>query len=378
MSTMDLVLTEEQSMLQKAARDFVSGRSTTKRVRQAMESTPSFSPELWSEMAKLGWVGMLIPEALGGSGLGHRHMMVVLEEMGRGLMPEPLLSTSLLGAGAILVGGSDAQKQAHLPQVAKGERLLALAHEEATSRWSLTALETTATPRGDGFVLRGEKTQVVGGATAGWLVVSAQCGGGIGLFLVEARAPGVWMERQRRLDGRDAAVFRFDDVGVGSESVISAADGALWILERTIDAATIALTAEMLGAMTAAFAMTLEYLKTRVQFGAPIGSFQALQHRAARLYAEIELARSCVMKAHAVLDDPRSTGRDIARAASIAKAKCSDAFMLVAHEGVQMHGGIGMTDEHDIGLYLKRARVAEMTFGDASYHRDRFARLSGY
>jgi acyl-CoA dehydrogenase len=374
----ELVLTEEQSMLQRAARDFVAGRSSYKRVRQAMSAEPAFSRALWAEMAKLGWVGTTIPEADGGSGLGHGHLMVILEEMGRGLMPEPFVPTVLLGAGAIAIGGSDAQKRAHLPAVARGERLLALAHDEAASRWSLTALETTAAPDGDGFVLQGEKTQVMGGASADWLVVSAQCGGGIGLFLVAASAPGVTVQRQRRIDGRDAAIVRLEGVRAAGDGVLSAADGALWILERTIDAATIGLCAEMLGSMTAAFAMTVDYLRTRVQFGVPIGSFQALQHRAARLYAEIELARSAVLYAHAVLDDPAATARDVARAASVAKAKCSDAAMHVAHEAIQMHGGIGMTDEHDVGLFVKRARVAEMTFGDSGHHRERFARLGGY
>ena len=185
------------------------------------------------------------------------------------------------------------------------------------------------------------------------------------------------VSREERVDGRSAASVRLDRVMVRQEMRLGAGGRGLRLLERVIDAGTAGLAAEMLGSMSAAFAMTLDYLATRVQFGVPIGSFQALQHRAARLYVETELARSAVMHASAMLDGLEG-GAPVARAVSVAKAKCSDAFMAIAHEAVQMHGGIGMTDEHDIGLFLKRARVCEMTFGDAAYHRDRFARLSGF
>ena len=368
---MDLVVTEEQRMLEQAARDFVAGRSSLKRARAG-----AMSRELWKEMAALGWLGLLIPEEHGGSALGYRYLMVVMEQLGRGLMPEPMLSTVVLGAGAILLGGSSSQR-ALLPSVAKGETLLSLAYQEPHSRWSLTAIETTADARGGVFVLRGEKSHVMGGVAADHFVVSAQHGGGLGLFVVPAKAKGVHVEALHRLDGRDAATLKLEGVEVGANAALGAPDGAQWILERVIDAGAIALSAEMLGSMNAALSMTLEYLKTRVQFGVPIGSFQALQHRAARMYAETELARSAVMYAHALLDE-RAPASEIARAACVAKAKCSEAGMLVAHEAVQMHGGIGMTDEHDVGLFLKRARVAEMTFGDAAFYRDRFARLGGY
>jgi acyl-CoA dehydrogenase len=369
---MELVVTEEQRMLEQAARDFVAGRSSLKRARAG-----AMSHELWKEMAALGWLGLLIPEELGGSALGYRYAMVVMEQLGRGLMPEPMLSTVMLGANAIATGGSKPQREAMLPAVARGETLLALAYQELQSRWSLTAIETTAEKAGAEFVLHGEKTHVLGGANADTFVVSAQHGAGVGLFVVPAKAKGVHVEPLRRIDARDAATVKLEGVRVDADATVGAPDGALWILERIVDAGTIALCAEMLGSMQAALSMTLEYLKTRVQFGVPIGSFQALQHRAARMYAESELARSAVMYAHALLDE-RAPAKEIARAASVAKAKCSDAFMLVAHEAVQMHGGIGMTDEHDVGLFLKRARVAEMTFGDAAFHRDRFAKLGGY
>ena len=377
---MDLVLTEEQTMLQRAAKDFVASRSPMKRVRQVAMHTASregYSRELWQEMAKLGWLGLTIAEEHGGSALGHRYAMVVLEVLGKGLVPEPFVSTVMLGAAAIELGGSKSQRSEHLAAIAAGERLFALAHQEAGTRYALAAVDTSADAKDGGYVLRGEKVHVMDGPLADFFIVSARARDGIALFVVPASAKGVTIERQSRLDGRSAALVRFDGVMATEDARLGAPEKGLALLERVVDVGTIGLCAEMLGGMSAAFAMTLEYLKTREQFGVAIGTFQALQHRAARLYVETELARSAVMFAHGVLDG-LDVNASAARAASVAKAKCSDAFMLVAHEAVQMHGGIGMTEEHDLGLYVKRARVAEMTFGDAAYHRDRFGRLGGF
>jgi acyl-CoA dehydrogenase len=369
---MDLVLEEEQQLLKRAAKDFVAARSSLARARRG-----EVSREIWSEMAKLGWLGLVVPEEYGGAGLGHRYLMVVLEELGESLVPEPVVSTAILGATAIDLGGSVAQCKEHLPAIVRGERIIALAHQEAHARFALAAIDATAEPRSGGFVLRGEKTHVMDGTIADHFVVSARAHDGLALFLVPAKTKGITVTPQARIDGRSAAMVRLDAVDLGAESRIGAPEQGLALLERVVDAGTVGLAAEMVGSMSAALAMTLDYLKTRVQFGVAIGSFQALQHRAARLFVETELARSAVMYASAVLDGLSATA-SARRAASVAKAKCSDAFLLVAHEAVQMHGGIGMTDEHPIGLFLKRARVAEMTFGDAAYHRDRFARLSGF
>jgi acyl-CoA dehydrogenase len=383
---MDLVVTEEQTLLQRAAKDFVAARSPIARVREGHRGHEPVSRALWREMAGLGWLGLTIPEAHGGTGLGYRFAMVVLEELGRELVPEPLVST-LAGAEAILRGGSKEAMAEHLPAISAGERIVALAHRGARSRFDLASVATAAEARGAGYVLRGEKTQVADATVADLFVVSAEVDGGVALFLVPRAAKGVTVHPQRRVDGRSAAIVRFDGVTLDAHARLAAysaagtrasKDRGLALLERVVDVATVALAAEMLGSMGGAFARTLEYLRTRVQFGVPIGSFQALQHRAARVYVETELARSAVMHAHSVLDEPGTSAEDVGRAASVAKAKCSDAFMLVAHEAVQMHGGIGMTDEHDIGLFLKRARVAEMTFGDAAHHRNRYAALSGF
>ena len=382
---MDLVLSEEQELLQHTAREFVAGRSSLKRIRTLRDTADpdGFSRALWHEMARLGWTGIVLPEEHGGLGLGYRDLMVVMEEMGRGLMPEPMLSTVLLGANAILLGGTDVQRREHLPAVAAGERLLALAWQEPGSRYDPHHVETRAERAGGGWRLRGEKIQVLDGAAADRLVVSARTAGGardvegITLFVVRPDAPGVALERQVRVDDRGAALLHLADARVEPDAVLGQVGRGGPLLARVLDRATVGLTAEMLGSMSAAFEMTIDYLKTRVQFGVPIGSFQALKHRAARMFVELELARSAVMHAHRVLDEGRDDAA-VARAASIAKARCSDAFLLIGNEGVQMHGGIGMTDEHDIGFFLKRARVAQLTLGDAAWHRDRMARLDGY
>ena len=382
---MDLVLSDEQQLLQQSAREFVTGRSSLKRIRALRDARDAdgFSRELWREMARLGWAGIVLPETHGGLGLGYRELAVVMEELGRGLMPEPILSTVLLAGNALLLGGSAAQQAKHLPAIAAGERLLALAHQEPRSRHARHHVETRAERAGAGWVLRGAKSQVLDGHVADGLLVSARTAGaasdtnGVTLFHVVPGAGGVRIERQIRLDARNVALVALDGVRVGPGDVVGDVDAAGPLLDRVLDRATVGLAAEMLGSMTIAFEMTLDYLRTRVQFGVPIGSFQGLKHRAAKVYVELELARSAVMHAARVLDERRDDA-DVARAASLAKARCSDAFVLVGNEAVQMHGGIGMTDEHDIGFFLKRARAAEMTFGDATWHRDRFAQLGGY
>jgi len=378
-----LVLSEEQQLLQTTAREFVSSRSPMKRIRELRdEGGDGFSKPLWTEMGQLGWAGIVVPEQYGGAGLGYVELMVVMEELGRGLVPEPMLS-ALLGASALVLGGSDAQRTRHLPQVAAGGALLALAYQETGSRYDLACVETRAERAGDGVALHGEKIQVLDGAAADHLLVSARTSGekrdaaGVTLVLVPRDAAGVTVERQHRVDARGAAIVRFAGTRVGPEAVVGGVGTGAALLQRVIDRGTIALTAEMLGGMVAAFQMTLDYLKTRQQFGKVIGSFQALKHRAARLFMELELARSIVMAAHEAVDAGKGD-QEVGRLASMAKARLSDAFVLVANEAVQMHGGIGMTDEHDVGFFLKRARAAEIQFGDAAFHRARVATLDGY
>ena len=379
---MKLVLSEEHRLLRATAAEFVRSKSSLKRIRALRDSgdPTGFSRDLWHEMAGLGWAGIVLPEKYGGSGLGYSHLMVVMEELGRGLMPEPMIPT-LAGAAALLLGGSEAQKREILPSSAKGETLLALGYQEPRSRFDPRHLETRAEKSGGGWKLRGEKRLVQGGHVADQIVVSARTSGaasdpnGITLFLVDPQARAVTVARQVLLDSRVAAILRLDGVDVDRSSVIGEVDGGGPLLQAVIDRATAALAAEMLGSMLAVFEMTIEYLKTRKQFGVLIGTFQALKHRAANVFTETELSRSAVMAACLGLDEESPSSAELV---SLAKARLSDAFLLAASEAVQMHGGIGMTDEHDVGFFLKRARAAEVTFGDAAWHRRRYAEIHGY
>ena len=378
-----LVLTQDQELLAQTALDYVRANSPLSRVRALRDAGDpvGFSRSLWQDMAGLGWVGILIPEEYGGAGLGMADFAVVIEALGRNLAPEPFLSTVLL-AGQLLAGaGSADQKRAWLPGIAAGEKILSLACQEAGSRYDLNRVSTTATAGGEAWHLSGEKVQVLDGPSADALIISARTSGGkadphgISLFLLPKDAPGVSITPQSRVDCRAVALVGLEDVKVGTESVIGPLGAGFPALSQVVDRATVGLCAEMLGGMTQLFETTLDYLKTRAQFGALIGSFQALKHRAARLFMDIELARSAVMAAARAVD---ADDAEAAALISLAKARCSDTFVSAANEGVQMHGGIGMTDEHDVGFYIKRARVAEMTFGDAAWHRERWARLRQY
>jgi acyl-CoA dehydrogenase len=377
---MDLVLTEDQELIAKTAADFVKEKSPVARMRALRDAKDAtgFSRALWKEMAELGWVGLAFPESLGGAGLGFAELVLVLEELGKTLAPEPFLGTVLMGGQALLLGGNDAQKQAWLPRLCAGDAIVSLAHQEARSRYDLQHVETRAAKTGAGWILTGEKTQVLDGHVADALLIPARTSGavseaaGISLFLVTRGAAGLTATRQTRVDSRAAALLTLDGVAgelVGGEGEAGA------LLERVIDRARVGLCAEMLGGMQQAFALTLEHLKTRKQFDVPIGSFQALKHRAADVFIEIELAKSVVMAAARAID---AGSPEVGKLASLAKAKCSDAYVLATNEGVQMFGGVGMTDEYDIGLYMKRARAAELTLGDGAFHRARWASLSGY
>lgn len=380
---MALVLNEDQQMLKASAAEFVKKESPLSRVRQLRDSDDpvGYSPQVWAKMADLGWPALLVPEQYGGLAMGYVEMACVLEECGRTLVPEPLLSTVLLGANAVLFGGGEAQKKEILASVADGSRTMTLAWQERGSRYQRTVSKTRAERRGDGWSISGEKTLVLDGATAKTLVVVARTSGaeadaeGLSMFLVDREAAGLTAVPQKTMHMRPAAIVRLSGVEVTPSALLGTEGKAGALLDDVLDRATVGLCAEMLGSMRAAFEMTLGYLKTRKQFGVPIGSFQALKHRAAKVFVELELARSAVLGAATAVDQGSKDARALV---SVAKARCSDAAVLVGYEGVQMHGGIGMTDEHDIGFYLKRLRGSEMTFGDAAWHRDRYATLQGF
>ncbi len=379
---MALVLSDEQELLKETVREFARDKTPVSRLRALRDSKDAtgFGRDLWKEMGALGWTGILLPESCGGSDLGYAELGVVLEELGRTLAPEPFLSTVVLGATAIELGGSDAHKEAILPGIAKGERVLALAFREQ-GRFAPYAVSTKAEATSGGFRLTGEKRFVLDGHVADDLLVVARTSGdsgdreGLTLFLVDPAVDAVQITRTIMVDSRNAARVRLDGVDVDHSQVIGEVDRAADILDPVFDRATIALSAELLGTLSEAWERALEYLKTREQFGVKIGSFQALKHRAALMFCEVELCRSVVMEALRAIDDDQP---NVPQLASAAKARVSDAAVLIACEAVQMFGGIGMTDEEEIGFFLKRARAAELTLGDASYHRDRFARLSGY
>mgnify|MGYP000409130667 FL=1 len=304
---------------------------------------------------------------------------LILEETGRTLAASPLLSTAMIAASALKLAGSEAQKQAWLPRIASGEIVATLAVDEGSHHApARTAL--TATKSGAGHVLNGTKTFVLDGEAADLLIVAARTSGasgqtdGLTLFLVPGEAPGVERRHLALIDSRGAAQITFDAVEVAADAVLGEIDKGWAVLEPTLDRAYAGLAAEMLGSASAAFDITLDYLKTRTQFGQVIGSFQALQHRAAKWFTDLETTRSCVEAALEAFD----AGGDTRALASLAKAKACELAHLASNEMVQMHGGIGMTDAHDAGLYMKRARVTEALFGGASFHRDRYARLMGF
>ena len=380
---MQLVLTEDQELLAKTVADFAEDRSPVSRVRSLRDDgdPDGFSRSLWREMAELGWVGIPFPESVGGADLGLAELALVLEGLGRKLAPEPFLSGVLLGGQALLLGGSPAQQEKWLPKLVEGEWWVTLAYQERSSRYDLRTVATRAEAAGAGWRLNGEKIQVLDAHSADLIVVAARTAGeerdaaGITLFAIPRDAAGLRLEPQRRVDSRSAALVCLDGVAASADDIIGTEGEGGDLLERVVDRATVGLCAEMLGAMSEAFERTLTYLKQREQFGVPIGSFQALKHRAAEQFIEIELCRSAVMAAARAVDAGQN---DAPKLVSLAKARCSDTAILVANESVQMHGGIGMSDEHEIGFYLKRARAAELTFGDAAFHRERWARLSGY
>jgi alkylation response protein AidB-like acyl-CoA dehydrogenase len=379
---MALALDSDATLLRDTALEFFRERAPVAALRKLRDDNDAtgFSRPLWREMAALGWAGFLVEEQHGGSAFGCLGLGLVMEAAGRTLAASPLLSTALIGASALSLGGSSAQKSAHLPALVAGERLTALALEEGAHHAPFR-IATTAKRSGKGFRLDGEKRFVLDGHVADLLIVVARTAGrgeerrGLTLFLVPADAAGVERRRTQMVDSRNAATVRLDGVTLSEEAVLGEIDGGAELLESILDRARGGLAAEMLGSAGEAFERTVQYLKDRKQFGVRIGSFQALKHRAALVYCELELLRSIVMEALRAADENRA---DVAALACAAKARAADTFILAANEAVQMHGGIGVTDELDIGLFYKRATAAALTFGSAEYHRDRYATMSGY
>lgn len=379
---MALVLTEEQVMLRDSAAGLLAEKAGVAQLRALRDSGDElgFSRSVWREIAELGWPGIAIPEQYGGLGYGYTGLGLVLEQAGRHLSPTPLQAAVLVGATAVNELGSEAQKESLLPSLAAGEQLVSLALQEGSHHApEQTALRARAD--GEGFVLNGSKCLVLDARAADWFVVVARSAGepgdsaGLSAFLVPAASTGLTVEARSLVDSRGVSALRFSDVRLGADAVMGA-PGLAWDgLSHCLDIANIGLASELLGLATEAFERTVAFLKERKQFGRVIGSFQGLQHRAAELFAELELARSVVLRALQSIDerDPQ-----LPLLASAAKAKLCEVAQRATNEAIQMHGGVGMTDEFDIGLFLKRARVVQHCFGDYNYHLDRFARLGAY
>lgn len=379
---MGLILTEDQLILRDMAKGFFDEKSPVERMRELRDSQDEvgFSRDLWKEMGELGWIGIPFPESVGGADMGYGELGVVLGECGRVLAPEPFMSTVLLGGNAILLGGNEPLQKELLPDVCSGNRILTLAFQEK-GRFDPYAIETKASRDGDHYTITGRKHFVLDGHVADQIVVAARTAGssgerdGLSLFVIDRDASGLTIHRDELVDGRNGAHIELENVAVDGARVLGTVDAGAEILDAVFDRATVGLCAEMVGSFEEAFERTLEYLKTREQFGVKIGTFQALRHRIANLFAEMEFTRSIVRDAQTAIDEGRD---DIAEATSAAKARCSEVAPLIGGEAIQMHGGIGMTDEEEIGLFFKRLKAAEVSLGDAIFHRNRFAHLRGY
>ncbi len=374
-------LTEEQQLIQEQAKSWAAEEAPVAKFREMRDSGTElgFDKAVWGAIAELGWAGIIVPEDHGGVDMGHLTFGVVLEELGRQLTASPLLASGLIGANALLIAGSEDQQKTWLPKIGDGGTIVTLAVDEGP-RHAPAGVALEAKVAGSGFTLTGRKVHVLEGLAADRLVVAARTSGqpgdenGITLFLVDANAAGVSRSGVRTADSRGYATIDFAGVAVAEGDVLGPVDGGFALLDRILDRARAGIAAEMFGTAAQSFDMTLDYLKNRVQFGQVIGGFQALGHRAAELFTEMEMARSCMEAALQAID---AESDDVAELCSLSKAKTGDFLHHMSNELIQIHGGIGMTDEFDAGLYLKRARALEATYGNQSFHRDRYATLVG-
>ena len=374
---MALILNDDEKLLAESADGFFGEKAPVTALRKLRDerSEDGIDRDLWAEMAAMGFAGVMISEEHGGVDMGHMAAGLIAMEMGKNLTASPFLSSAVLAATGLKNAGSETQKSTWLPKIASGETIMALAVDEG-AKHKPSRIEMSAIRSGNGFKLNGEKSMVVDGHIANQLIIAAKTAEDkLTLFLVDPKAKGLSTERTIMVDSRNAARLEFDDVEVTSDAVLGEVDEGEGVLETMLNAGRAVVSAELLGAGAQAFRLTTDYLKERKQFGTEIGRFQALQHRASHLYCELELARSVVLAALTALD----AGSDEApMAVAMAKAKLGSVSKLAALEGVQMFGGVGMTDEYDIGLFLKRIRVAQELFGDEHFHLDQIGQMRGY
>lgn len=372
---MTLILTDEQTMLKEAADGFLGENAPIAHLRKLRDDRDAdgVSRDLWRAFGEMGFAGVLIPESYGGMGLGAVEAGVIAESLGRTLTPSPFFGTAVLGART-LASGSEAQQAEWLPRMAAGDAVAALALDEG-AKHRPDRIATTAERHGNGFRLNGAKAMVLDGHIADALIVAAKTEEGTTLFLVDPKTAGVAVERTVMVDAHNAARVTLTDAQVDADAVIGPVGGGDAILDGVLTLGRGCAAASLVGAGDQAFQITLEYLRTRKQFGRLIGEFQALQHRAAHLFSELEIARAATLAALQAVDAGRE---DAPLIASVAKAKAGRVAELAVQEGVQMHGGVGMTDEFDIGLFMKRVRVLNELLGDAGFHQDRMARVQGF
>lgn len=378
---MDIGFTEEQELLRDTARKFLDSECPTKFVREMMATDAAVTDQFWRQLADNGWLGITYPEDAGGSGLGLVDLVVLMEEIGRAVMPGPYPATVLFGGAAIAAAGSAEQRREWLPRIAAGEVKATLAVTEPNARWDATGITATAREARGGFALSGTKMFVPDAHLADVLVVAARSRDGstmedgVSLFLVSKDLPGLGVRRLPSIDEtRKLCEVTLDNVAMPGSALLGELHGGWAPLQQVSDRAAVALSAEICGAAQRVLEMTVEYAKLRVAFGKPIGSYQGVKHKCADMLVEIENAKSLTYYAAWAVDEGAA---DAPLAVSMAKAAASDAGRKVCAAGIQLHGGIGMTWEHDLQLYLKRAKADEIAFGDASWHRERVAQLMG-
>ena len=379
---MKLILTEEEQFLKDTAKNFAEERSPINHFRALRDSSDPilWDKDMWSEMSKLGWPGIMIPEEYGGSDFGLSGICVVLQECAKTLTPSPLFASGVLGAYAINKYGTKEQKEKYLPLIASGELTTSIAVDESSHHNPYDSM-LTAKKSSDEYVLSGKKTFVIDGTSSDLIIVLARTSGekgdstGLTVFIVDSNADGIDRIKLEMADSRNYANIIFDNVKISTKNILGDVEAGGEAIDDILDIGRIAMSAEMLGNSEAAFDTTLDYLKQRKQFGVLIGSFQALQHRAAEMFCEIELTKSSVIAAMRAADE---RSNDVQRLSSLAKTVAGETLHLVSNEAIQMHGGIGVTDEYDIGFFLKRARVAEQIFGSSKFHTERYANLSGF
>ena len=370
---MNFAFSEEQEELRKVVKDFLNNKSSEATVRELMETESGYDPAVWSQMGEqMGLQGLIIPEEFGGSGYSYVELIVVLEEMGRRLLCAPYFSTVVLAANTLLHSGDDAAKADLLPGIASGETIATLAFTEPNGKWDASGIEAQATRSGDGWVINGTKSFVLDGHTASLILVAARTGDAISLFAVEGGASGLTRSALSTMDQtRKQAKLEFTDV----PARLIGTEGEGWtVLERVLDIAAVALAAEQVGGAQECLEMAVQYAKDRVQFGRPIGSFQAIKHKCADMLLEVESAKSAAYYAGWCASELND---ELPSVASLAKSYCSEAYFHTTAENIQIHGGIGFTWEHPAHLYFKRAKSSELLFGDPTYHRELLAQRIG-